>query len=47
VCLKTEIKDDLYKQNYLISGVTFLPTRGVALKFDWKPCHHRRSESLP
>lgn len=30
------IKDDLYKQNYIVSGLTYFPTRGVAIKFDWK-----------
>ncbi len=30
------IKDDLYKQTYLVAGLTYLPIRSVAIKFDWK-----------
>ncbi|HNQ61672.1 MAG TPA: hypothetical protein PKJ62_04715 [Bacteroidia bacterium] len=30
------IKDELYKQNYLTAGLTYLPIRNVAIKFDWK-----------
>ncbi len=30
------IKDERYNQQYLITGIGFLPVRGVAVKFDWK-----------
>ena len=30
------IKDDLYKQEYIIAGLTYLPIRNVAIKLDWK-----------
>lgn len=30
------IRDEQYNQSYIISGLTFLPVRGVAVKFDWK-----------
>lgn len=30
------IKDDLYKQEYFVAGLTFLPIRNVAIKVDWK-----------
>lgn len=29
------IDDELYNQQYLIAGLTFLPIRGVAVKLDW------------
>ncbi|TAH41612.1 MAG: hypothetical protein EYC69_08225 [Bacteroidetes bacterium] len=30
------IKDELYKQEYIIAGLTYLPIRNVAIKLDWK-----------
>lgn len=39
------IRDEQYKQTYIISGLTFLPVRGVAVKFDWK--HLRTGEQNP
>jgi len=33
---KNGIKDELYKQYYIIAGLTYFPVRGVAVKFDWK-----------
>lgn len=39
------IKDKIYKQDYLISGLTFLPLRNVAVKIDWK--HMKTGEPNP
>lgn len=39
------IRDEQYKQSYIISGLTFFPVRGVAVKFDWK--HLRTGEQNP
>lgn len=30
------IKDDLYKQHSVVTGLTYLPIRGIAIKLDWK-----------
>lgn len=30
------IRDELYKQNHLVTGLTYFPTRGVAIKLDWQ-----------
>ncbi len=30
------LKDDLYNQQYISAGLTYLPIRNVAVKFDWK-----------
>jgi hypothetical protein len=29
------IRDELYKQNFIVAGLTYMPVKGVALKFDW------------
>ena len=39
------IKDDLYKQDYIIAGLTYLPIRNVAIKLDWK--HVKTGEPNP
>ncbi len=39
------IRDALYKQEYLIAGFTYFPTKGIALKFDWK--HVQTGEPNP
>jgi hypothetical protein len=33
---KNGIKDDLYKQEYITTGLTYLPIRNIAIKLDWK-----------
>jgi len=39
------IKDDLYKQDYIIAGLSYLPIRNVAIKLDWK--HVKTGEPNP
>ncbi|MFN8154263.1 MAG: hypothetical protein U0Y08_08245 [Bacteroidia bacterium] len=30
------VKDDIFNQQYIVAGLTYLPVRGVAIKLDWK-----------
>ena len=33
---KNGIKDEIYNQQYIIAGLTYMPYRGIAIKADWK-----------
>jgi hypothetical protein len=33
---KNGIKDEIFNQQYIIAGLTYMPYRGIAIKADWK-----------